>query len=383
MKKENIIGIVIYLLVFAVAIIYGFTILQTHFQNSAFNEQIIYYAIYIIVSVFSGILSAGLLEEFGHLLGAKVGGYKIVSWCLLYFTIYLDKDKRKFKFGSYNGLTGETKIVPNYEKKENPNPYPYLLYGPIFLLAWIVACVVMFFNFKNYSGIQSDVAYYFLTIGVISSLVFIYNIVPAKLDSLTDGYRLTQIKKDIPAFNELLAAENGGVSTQEKVTIISEETTKKPAKFIPEVALNDVIGLLAKHDYDGAFKVLGEINEHEQELSGKVEVEVKSQYLYAVIMSKDKLEIDAYYDKEVPFALRREFSNFNTLPVIRTYLLTAGLLDNSQSESLLALKKVIKAYKNVPANRKHDELVLFNEALDKVIEAHPKWEEISNYKLYE
>ena len=68
---------------------------------------------------------------------------------------------------------------------------------------------------------------------------------------------------------------------------------------------------------------------------------------------------------------------------MRVYLLTAGLLDGSQSEVLLTLKRVLKAYKALPANRRHNELVLFNEALDKVIEAHPKWEELPNYKLYE
>ena len=81
--------------------------------------------------------------------------------------------------------------------------------------------------------------------------------------------------------------------------------------------------------------------------------------------------------------MRRELSNENTMPIIRTYILTAGLLDGSQSEVLLALKKVVKAYKNVPANRRHNELTLFNEALDKLIEAHPKWEELPNYKLFE
>ena len=73
MKKENIIGILIYLLVFAVAVIYGFTVLQTHFVNSGFKE-VWQYALYIIVSVLAGVFAAGVLSELGHLLGAKTGG---------------------------------------------------------------------------------------------------------------------------------------------------------------------------------------------------------------------------------------------------------------------------------------------------------------------
>ena len=67
---------------------------------------------------------------------------------------------------------------------------------------------------------------------------------------------------------------------------------------------------------------------------------------------------------------------------MRVYLLTAGLLDGSQSEVLLTLKRVLKAYKALPTNRRHTELVLFNEALEKVCQAHPKWE-LDIYKLYE
>ena len=78
MKKESIVSILIYLLVFAVAIIYGFTVLQTHFANSSFKE-VWMYALYIVVSVIAGVFASGLLTEMGHLLGAKAGGYKVVS----------------------------------------------------------------------------------------------------------------------------------------------------------------------------------------------------------------------------------------------------------------------------------------------------------------
>ena len=354
MKKESIVSILIYLLVFAVAIIYGFTVLQTHFANSSFKE-VWMYALYIVVSVIAGVFASGLLTEMGHLLGAKAGGYKVVSFCLFYFTIYVDKEgKRKFKLGGYDGLTGETKIIPNYEKKEKPNPYPFLLNGTVFNIAWIVACLFLFFTYKNKTGNESDVAYFFLTCAVINSLALIYNIIP-----------------------------DGGVIPENKKDNSSEETIKKPLKFIPEVAFNEIFDLLVKKDYDAVFNKVEEINSHEKECSNKLLLEAKSQYIYAYILSKDSKEVEEYYEKEIPFSLRKDFSNDNSMPVIRTYLLLAGLLENSQSEVMLSLGKVVKAYRNVPNNRKHQELTLFNETLDKIIEAHPKWEEINNYKLYE
>ena len=382
MKKENIIGILIYLLVFAVAIIYGFTVLQTHYAQSGI-KTVFLYAVYIIVSVLIGVIAGGLLNELGHLLGAKTGGYRIMSWCLFYFTIYLNKDgKYKVKFANFDGLTGETKIVPNNEKKEKPNPYPYLLYGTVFNAAWIAACIFLFFTFKNNRGFESDIGYAFLTCGVIALLMLVYNMIPTKLDSTTDGYRLSQIKGDVVGFNDRLAAENAG-----DILVVNvkkeEETSKKPAKFIPESALNEVCALLAEKRYNEVFALLKEIDEHQKECSGRVMLEAKSQHIFATIMSKDKKEIDEYYENEVPFSMRRELSNEMRMHIIRTYILTAGLLDGSQSEVMLALKKVVKAYKNVPANRRHNELTLFNEALDKLIEAHPKWEELPNYKLFE
>ena len=55
-------------------------------------------------------------------------------------------------------------------------------------------------------------------------------------------------------------------------------------------------------------------------------------------------------------------------------------MDNSKSECTLVLNKVYKAYKHTPKNRKEAELQLFNQALDLVVEAHPKWE-VDKYKL--
>ena len=65
---------------------------------------------------------------------------------------------------------------------------------------------------------------------------------------------------------------------------------------------------------------------------------------------------------------------------IRVYLLMSGLLDKSRSECIIALNNVYKAFKKTPKNRQATELTLFNEALDKVIAAHPDWE-LEGYKL--
>lgn len=384
MKKENIFGIVMYLLIFAFAVVYGFTVLQTHFQSSAMTA-VWQYALYIIGCIIVGVLISSILFEFGHALGAKVGGYKIVKFTILYFTIYLDNNKYKFGFRRFNGLTGETLIIPNYSKKEKPNPLPYLIYGPIFNLGWFVGSLVSFFYFKDGSRLDGDIAYAFLTTGLIGLILFIYDIVPIKSDVSTNGYQFFSLlkSKDYQGYNDLLTASN---DNNISVTVSSDKKANKPAK---QVNLNRVEGKLLgvanfidEKKYDEASKLIEELLAKPEELTNKSYLETNEQKIYIKIMTTLFEEMSEYYNNEISLSLKRDISSDHTLIGIRTYILMAGLFDKSRSECALALSKVAKAYKNTLPSRKHAELVLFNDALEKVCQAHPKWE-LDIYKLYE
>ena len=383
MKKENVISLLIYLLILAVAVIFGFTVLQTHFNsgNTAMNA-VWQYAVYIIGCIVAGIIIAAILFELGHAIGAKVGGYKIVFFNILYFALIKENGKTKFRFRNFDGITGETRIVPNYDKRGMPNPFPYLVYGPIFLLAWFVGTLVIFFMYNNSNPLDADIAYGFLTAGVIAGVLFIYDIIPTKLDSLTDGYRLSLLakSKDRKAFNDMLLIQYqstlGDADKAQKVEI------KENTKFTAESNLAKIYTLIDEKKYDEAKEILKLVFEDEKIVSKKSLLEAKEHEIYINIMTMNPEELDKYYNDEVPLSLKREISADNTIIAIRTYLLMAGLLDKARSECLIALNKLNKAYKNTPYNRKHPELVLFNEALEKVCQAHPKWE-LEIYKLYE
>ena len=383
MKKENIFGIIMYLLIFAFAVVYGLTVLQTHFEHSTMTE-VWQYAIYIVCSILVGVILSALLQEFGHFLGAKVAGYKITKFTILYLSIYLDNGKYRFGFKNFEGMTGETQIVPNFEKNDNPNPVPYLIYGPIFNLTWFIGALFLFFYFNNGNPFDGDVAYAILTVGLISAVLFVYDIVPVKLDSSTDGYRLmTLIKnKDRKQFNDLLVAQYE--TNHGKLEGAKKETADIPAviKDTTEGKLIILYGLIDEKKYDEANKVLDEIFEKESELTKRGQLEATEQRMYIKIMTTPLDEMVEYYQNEVPLSLKREISSDFTIIGIRTYLLMAGLLDKSRSECLIVLKHIAKAYKNTSPNRRHAELVLFNDALEKVCQAHPKWE-LEIYKLYE
>ena len=378
MKKEDITGLVVYLIIIALAIVFGFTVLQTHASESSLSG--FPYVLYIGGSVLVGAIFNGILFEMAHVLGAKIGKYRILSVNILGFCFYNDDVKTKFRFASYDGLTGETKIVPKEGMVDKANPYPYLFFGSFFFLVEAIAVMVAFTILRNTNDtVLKDVAYGILTVGAIGLLILLYNIMPLHIDSMTDGYRLTMVSnpKNKAAFNELLRVEYEMSQGNEDVEIkIFDEITN----FTADLNLNRVYTLLDKKEYQAAEEILQKIIDAKEEVSGKVFIRARAQKIYIDLITRSLEEAREYYDKEVPVSERREISNDVSMPSIRAYLLMSGLLDKSRSECIIALNNVYSAFKRTPKSRQNTEIVLFNEALDKVVQAHPDWE-LDGYKL--
>ena len=379
MKKEDITGLIVYLLIIAVAVIFGFTVLQTHQSESVLSGSFLY-VLYIIGAVVSGALINGILFELAHVVGAKVGKYKVLSVNIFGLCFYKDGEKTKVRFASFDGFTGETKIVPKEGMVDKANPYPYLLFGSIFFAVEAVAVMVIFSIFRTAEdyGLR-DVAYAVLTIGAIGLVILIYNILPLKIDSMTDGYRLTMVSnpKNKRAFNELLRVEYeiAQGNTDVEIQIFDEITN-----FTADLNLNRVYALLDKKEYAEAEAILDKIIEAKEDVSEKVYIRARAQKIYINLITKNIEEAKEYYEKEVPVSERREISNDVSMASIRAYLLMSGLLDKSRSECIIALNNVYRAFKHTPKNRQHTERVLFNEALQKVVDAHHDWE-LDGYML--
>ena len=378
MKKEDITGLVVYLVIIALAVVFGFTVLQTHASESSLSG--FPYVLYIGGSVLAGVIINGVLFEMAHVLGAKLGKYKILCVNILGFCFYKEDEKTKFRFSSYDGLTGETKIVPKEGMVDKANPYPYLFFGSFFFLIEAVAVMVVFTILRNTNDtVLKDVAYGVLTVGAIGLLVLVYNIMPLHIDSMTDGYRLTMVSnpKNKAAFNELLRVEYEMSQGNDNVEIkIFDEITN----FTADLNLNRVYALLDKKEYKAAEEILEKIINAKQDISGKVFIRARAQKIYIDLITRSLDEAREYYDKEVPVSERREISNDISMASIRAYLLMSGLLDKSRSECIIALNNVYRAFKHTPKNRQQTEITLFNEALDRVCKAHPDWE-LDGYKL--
>ncbi len=382
MKKEDVLGLIIYLVIIALAIVFGITVLQTHNAESALNGvwNGFAYVLYVAGAVILGAIFNASLYELGHVLGAKVGKYEILSVTILGLCFYKDEGKRKVRFSSFDGLTGETKIVPKKGMEDKANPYPYLLFSSLFFIIEAIAVMVVFTIFKNAENYAlRDVAYFVLTVGAIGLVILVYNILPFRIDSMTDGYRLTMVSnpKNRAAFNELLRVEYEIQQGNQDVEVkIFDEITN----FTADLNLNKVYALLDKKEYSAAEEILDKIIAAKDGVDGKVYIRARAQKIYINLITRDLEEAKAYYDKEVPVSERREISNDVSMASIRAYLLMSGLLDKSRSECIIALNNVYRAFKHTPKNRQQTEITLFNEALDRVCKAHPDWE-LDGYKL--
>ena len=380
MKKEDVTGMIVYLVIIALAVVFGFTVLQTHQSESSFSG--FYYVLYIVFAVVVGIVFNAVMFELAHLLGAKIGKYDVISLNILGFCFFKDANKTKFKFASFDGLTGETKIVPKEGMVEKASPYPFLFFGSLFFAAEAVVVMIIFSIFRSSNDAAlKDLAYLLLTIGAIGLVILLYNILPMHVDAVTDGYRLTMVSnpKNKAAFNELLRVEYEIAQGNDNVEVkVFEEITN----FTADLNLNRVYALLDKKEYKAAEEILDKIIEAKNDISEKVFIRARAQKIYINLITKNLEEAKEYYDKEVPVSERREISNDVSMASIRAYLLMSGLLDKSRSECIIALNNVYRAFKHTPKNRQKVEIVLFNEALEKVVAAHPDWE-LEGYKLQE
>ena len=380
MKKEDISGIVVYLIIIVLAVVFGLTVLQTHAKESTLSG--FPYVMYIIGSVLSGAVFNAILFEMAHVIGAKIGKYDILSVNILGFCFYKNEEnKTKFKFASFDGLTGETKIVPKPGMSDKANPYPYLFFGSLFFVVEAIAIMVSFSLLRNASNPtwKDDLAFGLLTGGAIGLVILLYNILPVHVDSMTDGYRLTMVSnpKNKEAFNELLRVEHEIEMGNSDIEVkVFDDITN----FTADLNLNKVYALLDQKKYAEAEEILDKIIDAKDSVSAKVHIRARAQKIFINLVTKPLEEAKEYYDKEVPVAERREISNDVSMASIRAYLLMSGLLDKSRSECIIALNNVYRAFKQTPKNRQETEVTLFNEALERVTTTHPDWE-LEGYRL--
>lgn len=373
MKKEDLASLVIYLIMIAAAVIVGLTAVQATFTSHYHLSMPTY--LFAILVIVVGLLVNIIGLELSHVAGAKIGGYNILSVNCVAFCFYKKEGKWKFGFKDFDGLTGETKIAPKNEKAKLA---PYIWFPIVMYFVELAACIVIFTLAEDKNTPTSSPLHWMaiasLLFIIIASMLALYNLVPLKLDSMTDGYRFTLLtkKENVEAFNELMRVEAAQMNNEDpgEIRIFNEIT-----EYTANINLISVYEELKKKNYAKAEELIDMIVVDPKKVSAQTYNRLLSQKLYIKIMTLPLEEVKEYYDKNVDDFARKYIANDLSMESIKAYVLIAGLLDKSRNEVEFAKSRKDRALKRTPTARAEIENQLYEEALARVYEAHPDWKE--------
>lgn len=377
MKKQDVAGLIVYVIILALAAVFGLVVIREYSPKSGLSTGL--FILFVSGAIVSGVLFNAILFELAHIIGAKIGGYNITSLSILGFTFEKVDGKTKFRFASYDGLTGETKIVPNLKRKKPANPIPYLIFGTLFYAIEVVIVVVSYsiLTRDDLPTSYNNLGYFLLIIMAVGGMILFYNIIPLRLDSLTDGYRLRLVsgKKNKEAFNAMLLGENGvqQVETEEH----------KESSFSSDLKLNDLYKFLDEDKLPEAEAAADEIisdYENGKKISNKTIVEAQANKIYLQFANNELDEAIKYCETTYNLHDKKELSEENNLACLRAYILLSAFVDRSRFECIRSLDKTFKVYKHTSEDKKALETKLFNKAIDMINEKHPDWG-INEYRI--
>ena len=368
MKKESVISTVFLLVVLAVAVIMGLTVISDAFEKM--YESDLSPVLFTLIVLILGFVFNVIWMEVAHVLGAKVGKCKVVAVNCYYLGFKKTKDGWKFGVDDFDGLTGETRIV----KTENSKLNAYVWMPIVFYAAELAACIVLYSMGQT---APKDSALKWLGIAgllwiILSSILFVYDFIPFKLDTSNDGYRLALLSKPENAKALLDYMDyQGRMSLEGKP--VDLEFNENITDFTVETNLIVVEQAILKRDYKSASDMLKKIRESGAKIDPFLMKRIVTLEMFVELMTKPLEEVKKYYDENVNDADRKFISNDVSTEALRTYALIAGLIDDSQFEVQYAVSKKDKAFKKCQNIYVEDEKKLFDEVVQKIQEKHPEW----------
>lgn len=380
MKKSEFATFVAYLFMFGAAILVGLVWLRPVISETH-STLGIPYVLLVILSLAAGVLLNSLLIESGHLLGAKLGKYEILSWNVLFFGFKKKDGKKKWGFSSYDGFSGETKVKP--KDVETSSLSGYIAFPLLWLLLEVIACAVMIAISKrlqntgselNVPGIAWLEIFSIVLLGT-AAMLYIYNLFPAKLDTVTDGYLAVILSKKINkvAYNNMLLAEASLFEGGEPfVPPVYDEVTD----FTYRINIVSVYKLIEEGKNREAIAVLNKAIETERGLSAHLKQEALALKLSLLLATPGNTEGQTIY-AEMTDEEKKYISSVATMPALRCYLLISGIIENADNEANYAIDKVEKVFKDCDKVAQETEKKLIEQNIELIKSIHPTW------KLYE
>ena len=359
MEKNEFGSILIYLIMVGLLLLVSKTVVVLVLNNI---ETPINQFAYILICALVSLVLFEFVYQIGHIIGAKIGKYKCIYFNMFGLCFYKDNEKWRFKLDGFDGLFSETRFVPvNNEVKSNP---AHFLRGGI--VSFLLSVVVGFAIFMI-SALPDTVRFATLIYFGIGLVLLLYNIIPMKTDILNDGYRLKLLgtKENAKAYNDFMRIENN-----KRKGIADGEYNVYETITPMTVLINNHVFYkkLAVKDYAAAEQIVDIILKKPEALDTNTIYRYRIQKLFFVIITKSKEEASEYYWKEMSSYDRKFLAKDNYIPSKRVYLLVSGIINESESESRIAIEGMKKRINRmVDATQKNAELQLYITCLEMVM----------------
>lgn len=368
MKRQDLFTLIAYALMITVALLVGFLVIAPQLMTVSAEQPGVQWGV-AIGGILGTLVLNAIIFEISHILGAKIGGYKISKVAVLYFNFYRKADDRwSFRFKGYDGLTGETAIVP---KKENANPTFYLWGGTIMYAIQLAAVIATFIITNGLEGMAWLNA--LLTIHVtLGAMILLYNLFPVKLDTKNDGYGIVVManKTNLQAFNTLMLSDDELRHGRPALKIPSfEELTD----YTAEISINNAIEAELAADYTTALETLNKIIVPEAKVSERTKLYCTAEILFIYLLNNQETEAKQLYET-ISLEKRRILLNNHSFRGVRCYFMISALLDEAFNESLIAFRNRNKIVKGQTELLNSTENVLFERALTLVHKKHPEFD---------
>lgn len=364
MQKEDFYTLIVYALMFVIALFVAFQVVQPALIKLSIDGNAQY--VFTIIVIVIGVLINIILFELGHVFGALLGGYRILSVNIFGLCLYRTQKGWKLGFKSFQGLTGETRILA---KKPSASPR-FFLFGPsiLVLLEFAIAITISLLT-PNTTIIHHGG----LIVSGIGFLLLIHNIMPFKLDTLTDGYYFVMLSKQInvEAYNELIRIES---LIYEEKPLDDLKVFEQITTLTSRVNLFKIYQYIDQKDFENATRLIDLMITNRKELEVEIISRAYAQKLYIILLTKTKDEAEKFWFEEMTGKERKFISNDLSMESLRAYLLYNGLITNSESECEFVINRVPKALKRMTDNqRKAIEIKLFSEAYELITTTNPNW----------
>ncbi len=366
MKKAPNFSLLVYA-VFLVALYFIGTSILAPAQTALGSQSFLFFISAIVICF----IICVFLMELGHIIGAKIGGYRIVSVSFMWLMFRKNKGKMQVKLHSFDGFTGETIIAP---KKEKANPLPYFWGGTILLLIVLVLGIALpnllpkTLEGKTFACLK----YGSYVLSIIAGLLIVYNILPFQLDTKNDAIMMKNVtKENVAVFNNLCAL---------KEALYKGEIL--PADIEP---LEDVDYLKGQwnyyaylaNTYQGNYVKAEEIIDGMIAKSEKLPEDLYRELLVAkiflIIMGRSVDEAKEYF-KNLNQSQRKLVNEFNSVEGCRNYFALLALVIESKEDATTAYKKYQSKKKSLlEEGRLFDEEQMMSIVVNKIHELHSDW----------